>query len=175
MTSADYSPESIAREHLRIFTAGDHTAVVGNVTDDYLNHRSADEPAAARQRGPDGFNATLTWIARAFTDLRFEVHEASTYDDGRRVMLRTTLHGRQHGTFVTYTEADAGSADTVFPSAGKSFAAPQVHFFTIRDGKVAEHDAVRDDMAMAVGLGWVPPKPTYLVKMLLARRRERKT
>lgn len=37
-----------------------------------------------------------------------------------------------------------------------------------------EHESVKDDLAMAKQLGWIPPKPIYIVRMLLAVRRERR-
>jgi hypothetical protein len=36
------------------------------------------------------------------------------------------------------------------------------------------HDAVRDDLGMAKQLGWIPPTPIYIVRMLFTRRRERR-
>ena len=42
------------------------------------------------------------------------------------------------------------------------------------DGKVAEHWANRDDLGMGQQLGWNPPTPLYLARMLLATRRARR-
>jgi hypothetical protein len=44
----------------------------------------------------------------------------------------------------------------------------------MKDGKVAEHWANRDDRSMGEQLGWTPPTPIYLASMLLARRRARR-
>jgi len=41
----------------------------------------------------------------------------------------------------------------------------------MKDGKVAEHWANRDDLGMGQQLGWNPPTPLYLPRMLLASRR----
>lgn len=163
--------ENLAREHLRIIAAGDKDAVAANVASDYFNHRSADEPIDARQRGPDGFKATMRWLHRAFTDMRFEFHEAAV--NGNRVVLQVTLHARQHGPFVVYNSPD-GKVTEVFPSNGRSFAARQTHWFTISNGAVAEHDAVRDDLEMAKQLGWIPPNPVYISRMILALMQERR-
>jgi hypothetical protein len=38
------APERLVREHLNITASGDFDAVEANVTADYFNHRSADEP-----------------------------------------------------------------------------------------------------------------------------------
>lgn len=142
----------IAVEHLEIVARGDLDAVEGNVTDDFLNHRSAQEPLETRERGPAGLKATIAWLQRAFTDMRFECHEVIV--DADRVAVYATFHGRQQGPFVVHDSPD-GSVTAEFPSRGRSFAARHIHLCRILDGKVAEHDAIRDDAAMANQLGWV--------------------
>ncbi len=163
--------ERIAREHLRIFAAGDLDAVAANVTSDYLNRRSADEPLQARVRGPEGFKATLRWAQRAFAEMRFEVHDVAI--NGNLVALHVTLHGRQHGPFVVYDSPD-GRVTDVFPSNGRSFAARHTHWITVSNGAVSEHDAVRDDLGMAKQLGWIPPNPVYISRMIFALMKERR-
>ena len=49
-----------------------------------------------------------------------------------------------------------------------------LHWFRVADGKVIEHWANRDDLGTAMQLGWTPPSPLYLVRMLLATRRARR-
>jgi hypothetical protein len=70
---------------------------------------------------------------------------------------------------VVYT--DDGTVDSVFPPTGRTFAITQSHWFRMRDGRILEHWANRDDLGMARQLGWVPPSPAYLVRMALAKRR----
>ncbi|WP_254544300.1 ester cyclase [Halomarina pelagica] len=162
--------DRLAREHLRIVAAADFDAVDGNVTPDYVNHRSADEPMGTRQRGPDGLKATIRWLHRAFTDIRFEFHDVIV--DRDRVAALVTMHGQQHGPFVVHDSPD-GEVTDVFPSMNRAFSVEQTHWFRIADGAVAEHDAVRDDLGMAKQLGWIPPRPDYLIRMVLGRWRER--
>jgi len=45
----------------------------------------------------------------------------------------------------------------------------------MNDGRVAEHWANRDHLAMGQQLGWNPSTPFYLVRMLLASRRARRS
>ena len=163
--------ERLAREHLDIVAAGDEQAIQRNVSADYWNHRSADEPPDTRQRGPEGIKATMRFLHRAFTEMRFEIHRAAF--DGKVVALYVTLHGLQHGCFVVHDSPD-GSVTQVFPSNGRRFAARQTHWITVENGAVTEHDAVRDDLGMAKQLGWVPPSVPYLVRMALALRQERR-
>jgi ketosteroid isomerase-like protein len=163
--------ERLVREHLRIVATGDLDAVALNVTSDYFNHRSADEPMETRQRGPEGLKATIRWLHRAFTDIHFEIHDVIV--NGDRVAVRATMHARQHGPFVVHDSAQ-GQVTDVFPSTGRAFAVHHTHWFRIANGAVAEHDAVRDDLGMAKQLGWIPPRPGYVVRMLLGRWRERR-
>ncbi|MEO6051705.1 MAG: ester cyclase [Pyrinomonadaceae bacterium] len=148
--------ERQAREHLRIVAEADIDAVESNVTAGYFNKRSADEPIETRGRGPESLKAIIRWLHRAFSELRFDVHEA--FVSGERIAIRATMHGRQHGPFVVHDSPD-GAVTEVFPSLGKSLAVEHVHLFKIIDGKVDEHDAVRDDLGMAKQLGWIPPRP----------------
>ncbi len=161
--------ERLARDHLIITAAGDLNAVDQNVTGDYLNHRCADEPMDTRQGGPEGLKATIRWLHRAFTDMRFEFHEVLV--SGDRAVARVTLHARQHGPFVVHDSPD-GQVTDAFPSNGREFAVFQTHWFKIANGAVSEHDAVRDDLGMARQLGWIPPTPIFVIRMLWTRRRE---
>ena len=67
-----------------------------------------------------------------------------------------------------------GASPVAFPPTGRTFAITQTHWFRVRDGRVLEHWANRDDLGMAEQAGWVPPSPAYLLRMALAKRRARK-
>ena len=71
-------------------------------------------------------------------------------------------------------EHDA-SIGAVFPPTGRTLQVTQSHWFRMRDGRIAEHWANRDDQSMARQLGWIPPTPAYLLRMRRARRRARRT
>jgi ketosteroid isomerase-like protein len=163
--------EDLVREHLRIVATGDFDAVDSNVTPDYFNHRSADEPLETRHRGPEALKATIRWLHRAFTDIRFVVPEVIV--DGDRAAARVTMLARQHGPFVVHDSPD-GRVTDVFPSTGRTFSVEHTHWFRIAAGAIAEHDAVRDDLGMARQLGWIPPRPGYIARMIYARWRERR-
>jgi len=163
--------ERLVREQFRIIETGELDLADANVTPGYVNHRAVHEPLAARGQGPEALKATAGWLRRAFGDLRFDIHDVVVIDD--RVIAWVTLHGTNIGPFVVHDSPD-GSVTDVFPPTGHSFAARQVHWFRIADGAIAEHDAVRDDMGMAKQVGWIPPRPGFIMRMLLARRRERR-
>jgi predicted ester cyclase len=135
-------------------------------TPDCHNREAKDEPPDCRGAGPEAMYATALWLRGAFSDLTWEVHD-SVHEDGV-VAVHATMSGRQTGTFVAY--APDASVAMAFPARGRSFAITQSHWFRMRGGRVAEHWANRDDLGMGQQLGWNPPTPIYLVRMLLARR-----
>jgi hypothetical protein len=61
-----------------------------------------------------------------------------------------------------------------FPPTSRRFSTTQSHWFRLRDGKVIEHWANRDDLGTALQLGWMPPSPRYLLRTALATRRARR-
>jgi predicted ester cyclase len=46
-------------------------------------------------------------------------------------------------------------AGTSYPPTGKSFSMRHVHLFRLRDGLLADHWAIRDDLSMLIELGIV--------------------
>lgn len=136
-------------------------------TPDCHNREAKDEPPACRGEGPEAQYATALWLREAFSDLAWEVHDS--VQEGDLVTVHATMSGRQTGTFVAY--APDASIKMAFPPRGRSFAVTQSHWFRMKDGKVAEHWANRDDRSMGDQLGWTPPSPVYLARMLMARRR----
>jgi hypothetical protein len=55
--------------------------------------------------------------------------------------MRGVMSGRHIGLFLGH------------PPTGRSFAAEQVHFFTLHGGKLLTHHAVRDDLMLHRQLG----------------------
>lgn len=161
----------LVEEQFVLIETGDLALAGRNVTAGFVNHRSVDEPLAARQIGPEGLKATVTWLQRAFADIRFEIHDLQVTGD--RAVAWVTMHATHVGPFVVHDSPDATVTD-VFPGTGRRVAVRQVHWFVLAEGAIAEHDAVRDDLGMAKQAGWIPPKPGYIVRMLLARRAERR-
>jgi predicted ester cyclase len=161
----------LVREQFAVIESGDPALAEANVTAGFFNHRSAHEPRAARTNGPGALLATASWLQRAFSDLHFDVTELGVTGD--RVVAWVILHGVHTGPFVVHESPD-GAVTEVFPPTGRSFATRQVHWFRIEGGAIAEHDAVRDDLGLAKQLGWIPPRPRYIAKMIAGRRRERR-
>jgi predicted ester cyclase len=119
---------------------------------------------------PSAFYATALWLRNAYAELRWDIHDIVA--DGDLVVLHATMSGGHTGTFVDY-DAAARPAQA-FPPTGTRFATTQTHWFRIADGKVIEHWANRDDLGTAMQLGWTPPSPLYMIRMVLATRRARR-
>ena len=134
------------------------------------NRESKDEPPETRGRGPEAFYATALWLRDAFDALAFDIHDVVA--EGDLVVVHNTMSGRHTGVFTIY--GPNGEVTQAMPPTGKSFATTQTHWMRVKDGKVIEHWANRDDQGTAMQLGWIPPSPWYLAKMALATRRARK-
>jgi predicted ester cyclase len=160
---------STAIRSIHLMGSGDLAELAAVYTADAVNRESRNEPPDTRGAGPAAMYATARWLRGAFSELGWEIHDA--VQDGDLVVVHATMSGLQTGPFVAY--GPDGAITAVFPPLGRRFACTQTHWFRMRDGKVAEHWANRDDLGMGQQLGWTPPSPPYIARMLLARRRTR--
>jgi len=155
---------------IQLMPAADLPAFAELVAPDAVNHEAAVEPPAARGRGPAAFHATALWMRSAFSGLAFTV--TTTAVDGDLVVTHGTMSGRHSGDFVVWTPE--GTVERVFAPTGRSFSVHHAHFQRVREGRVVEHWAVRDDQGMSLQLGWVPPSPLFLLRCAVATRRARR-
>jgi ketosteroid isomerase-like protein len=117
---------------------------------DATNREAAAEPPACRQPGPEGFLATAEWLHNLAADIGWDVHDAVSAGD--LVAVHVTMRGHQSNPHTIY--APDGQPAQVMPNHGRAFAVTQSHWFRVRDGLVIEHWANRDDLGMALQLGW---------------------
>jgi steroid delta-isomerase-like uncharacterized protein len=83
----------------------------------------------------------------AFPDLRFTVD--SMVAEGETVMCEVSFQGTHLGEFSLIPPLEGPS----LPPNGKAFSVKHFHRFRLRDGKIVEHFAVRDDFGMFRQLG----------------------
>jgi steroid delta-isomerase-like uncharacterized protein len=83
----------------------------------------------------------------AFPDLRFTIDELIGEDE--TVMCEATLSGTHLGDFLLIPPLHGPT----LPPNGKKFSVKHIHRFRLRDGKIIEHFAVRDDLGMFQQLG----------------------
>jgi predicted ester cyclase len=167
----DPNAEEVALRSFEVMAHGTREDFEALIAPDWVNHEAKDEPPEARQpHGPAACEATALWLRAAYADLRWEITEVVAERD--LVVVHCTMSGRHTGEFIAYDEH--GRVDEVFPPTGKTFSSTQTHWIRVADGKMTEHWANRDDFGMARQLGWAPPSPVYLVRMLIAGFRARR-
>ena len=105
------------------------------LTAEYVDH----EAPPGTPAGPEGANAVLRWLRGAFNDLSYEVKDA--FGDGDRVAIRLITRGTHTGEFMGK------------PATGRPFEMEAIHIYRVKDGRVAEHWAKRDDVALANQIG----------------------
>ena len=133
--------KAIARRTLEaIFPHGDVAALAEVIHPNFVDH---DGPPGAPP-GLEGMAWSMRMLQSAFSDQRWEIHQAIAEDD--TVVLSCTFHGRHTGAFL-------GLAPT-----GRSVAFRQVHILRFQDGLAIERWAVPDDLDLARQLG-APPRP----------------
>ena len=135
MTMTGSNVEIAVRTQAEYYGTGRYDLAERFVTADYLDH----EAPPATPPGPEGANAVLRWLRGAFGDLSYEILDA--FGEGDRVAVRLVTRGTHTGEFM-------GKAPT-----GKPFEIEAIHIYRIHDGKIAEHWAKRDDVALARQLG----------------------
>ena len=129
------------RRIFKAFETGDVSDAADYLHPEYFNRESDDRTNA---RGPDELAHSVAWLRGAFSGLKFE--EQDVVAAGDKVAVRVVMSGCHTGDFI-------GHAAT-----GRHFSAEQVHLFTLWNGKVLAHHAVRDDLAMHRQLGLLGPK-----------------
>jgi predicted ester cyclase len=137
-------PKAIAHQSFRLIENGDVELAEQIIATGFVNEEAGDDPDDVERQlhGPAGFLATSRWLRDAFSDLRFELQE--TVAEGDTVMAAAVMTGRHTGPFN-------GIAPTGRPITHK-----QVHIFTLADGQISRHRAVRDDLGLLLQLGWRP-------------------
>ena len=133
-TSVD-NVHAVVRTQLEYYGTGRYDLADQLVTDDYLDH----EAPPGTPRGPEGANAVLRWLRGAFSDLSYEVKDA--FGSGDRVAARLITRGTHSGEFMGK------------PATGRAFEIEAIHIYRLDHGRVAEHWANRDDVALAQQLG----------------------
>jgi predicted ester cyclase len=95
--------------------------------------------APGKVHGPSATRGTVEWLAAQFPDIQMEIE--SIVAEGDIVAVRMS------------TGTNLGELDGAPPPTGKSFAARQSHWFRVRDGKLIEQWATRDDLSAMLQLG----------------------
>ena len=112
---------------------------------------SEDPSNHLRTVGRAGMKAMFETLYNVFPDFHYHIEESTA--EGDCVVCKVTMTGTHRGQPIV-RDAFSGMLNDVAPT-GKSVKVFQFHSFRIREGKIAAHAAVRDDMGMVLQLGLV--------------------
>lgn len=122
---------------------GDIAAFLEDIAEDASNH--------GMKVGREGFAMVIEDIYQTFPDWSFEIVDLAA--EGDSVVVRTTVKGTHLG--VGQIPVNGGMLVGVEPT-GKTFEVQHIHWYKLRDGKIVEHYATRDDIGMMQQLGLLP-------------------
>jgi predicted ester cyclase len=116
------------------------------IATNYVEH--ATEPFRSEEPGkvdgPKHMRSVVEWLVEQFPDITMTVE--AVVSDGDSVAARVLSEG-----------TNLGKLGGVIPPTGKRFSARQSHWYRVRDGKLAEHWATRDDLTAMMQLGVLAP------------------
>jgi hypothetical protein len=148
--TTDSTAVEVAVASIKALEALDLEAVQATTHPAAVNREADAEPLDCRQPGPAGFFATGEWLHNLAADVTWDIHEAIGQRD--LVAVHATMRGHQSNPHTIYDPT--GRPAQVMPNHGRPFAVTQTHWFRMCDGLVIEHWANRDDLGMAMQLGW---------------------
>ena len=125
----------------------DAVAAAGFYVTDAINH--------GRPVGREGMRRVFEALFATFPDFHYVIENETA--EGDRVVCKVMMTGTHLGQ-PTLPEIFHGLLRSVAPT-GRRVEVPQFHSFRIRNGEIAEHAAVRDDLGMLLQLGLVSPPP----------------
>ena len=137
----------IAERFRDAFNRGDLDSAASCFSEDCQNH--------GRQVGRAGVRKVLREIKTNFPDARLTT--LNSVAEGEWVVVRCTYSGTHRGT--SHFPVDGGMLVGVQPT-GRAFEVQHIHMYRVREGKIAEHFANRDDVGMMRQLGLLPPPPS---------------
>jgi predicted ester cyclase len=132
----------LVRNIIDALNTGDTTKVSDFISPKYFNHESQMDPVRSKMKGPQEFIDTVVNIRKAFSDLHYELLDSVASNE--KVISIVSVKGKHTGSFFRF-----------IPPTGNKISYQAVHIFTIDDGKITEHKAIRDDLALMYQLGVV--------------------
>ncbi|GAA4864309.1 ester cyclase [Actinomycetospora straminea] len=133
--------EALARQVIAHFEAGEIERIGDLVTEDFVDHGAP----PWMPRGREAYVTTMRWLKDVLR-IRYEIRQVVAQGD--RVAARAIVHG-------VSTSDHLG-----FPPTGRPFAMETMHLYVVRDGRLAEHWGVRDELGALWQCGALPtPAP----------------
>ena len=143
MTPTQEDNIRLVKSAIDALNTGDTSRVSEFISPIYFNHESQMDPVRSKMRGPQEFIDTVVNLRKAISDIHYELLESVASNE--KVVSIVSVKGKHTGSFFGF-----------IPPSGNKISYQAVHIFTIGDdGKITEHKAVRDDLALMYQLGVV--------------------
>jgi steroid delta-isomerase-like uncharacterized protein len=120
-----------------VFGRGNVAAIDELVAPDFVSHTFG-----FTEDGPAKLKAATERVHATLSDVRFTVEDVVA--EGDRVAVRLTASATPTGEFMGV------------PAAGKRYTIGEMHFFRVREGRVAEHWHQHDALGLMRQLGALP-------------------
>ena len=120
-----------------VFRRGSFDSVDELVTEDFTPHTWGPTPP-----GRDGLKQAIERVSKGLTDTSMTIDDVIA--EGDRVAVRLTSSATQSGPFMG------------MPASGKRYEIEEIHWFLLRDGRIAEHWHQADFLGMLRQLGAMP-------------------
>jgi predicted ester cyclase len=135
--------QQVIRQNLEKINRGDAKGAAADWAEDAQNF--------GRPAGPERIQRIREDITATFPDYHMEVVEMVAVGDV--VVVRCNVNGTHRG--VGRLSVNGGMLVGVQPT-GKRFEIAHIHWYKLRDGKIVEQWATRDDLGMMRQLGLLP-------------------
>ena len=146
MTKEEKLNEKVIREHHALINAGDITGAAAFYADTVINNGNKVERSRILSIMQDN--------SRTFPDWKMTIDRLIARGDQVVVLMTVT------GTHKAVSQRPVnGGVYLGVPPTGKSFSVLHTHWFVLKNGKIVEHRATRDDLGMSRQLGLLPPAP----------------
>ena len=144
---------AVVRQHLELMNRGDWKQAAALFSSDVRHHLGNwQQGTETIVRGQDTLTDNLADIFRTFPDWKMEIVEMVA--EGESVVVRCKVSGTHEG--VGAKRINGGFLVGVQPTR-KRFVVQHMHWYKLREGRITEHFASRDDLGMTQQLGLLPP------------------
>jgi steroid delta-isomerase-like uncharacterized protein len=149
------SSREVVLEYNRLMNAGKWQDALELFSDDTAHHGGSSQDSVQRTvTGREQRRQVLEDIFTTFPDWRMDIIEIIAERD--LVVMRANVTGTHLG--IQRMNVNGGTLIGV-PPTGKRFKVLHTHWYRVRDGRIIEHWANRDDLGMTRQLGLLPPAP----------------
>lgn len=142
--SLQENKDLVRRFTQEVMNEGNLDALSDYLSPDFVNHVTGETGIAA-------YRSVVEWARRLQGEGGVNVIDDLVAEDDRVVMF-VTVNGQLSSEVQVF--------GMTFPANGSKFSNKHVHTFRVRDGKLTEHWATRDDLRMLLQLGASVVGPT---------------